>query len=132
MINVTGIDHVVFRVRDLEAMIRFYADVLGVHEERRMDEAGLVQLRAGNALIDLLKVGADEALTGSQANVDHLCLRISPWDDSKIVRHLAIHGIADVEIASRYGAEGQGPSIYIHDPEGNMIELKGPPWPVGR
>ena len=52
--QLTRIDHVVLRVRDAEAMERFYVDVLGCQEERRQDEIGLVQLRAGDSLIDLV------------------------------------------------------------------------------
>jgi catechol-2,3-dioxygenase len=87
-------------------------------------------LRAGQALIDI--VPADEAgpaqgrSSSGGANLDHLCLRIAPFDASAIVAHLAAHGVSCGEEASRYGAEGQGPSVYLHDPEGNGVELKGP------
>lgn len=127
MINLVAIDHVVFRVKDMAAMIRFYEDVLGARVEREVPDFGLVQLRAGISLIDLIQRGPDEDADGR--NVDHVCFRVLPWDGDAICAHLASHGVSDVEIASRYGAEGQGPSIYISDPEGNALELKGPPWP---
>jgi len=137
MINLAAIDHVVFRVKDLEAMVGWYGEVLGAKVEREVAELGLVQLRAGSALIDLVdangtigcKRGAPPGAEGH--NVDHVCLRVEPWDGDAILAHLARHGIGDAEISSRYGAEGQGPSIYFADPEGNGLELKGPPWPDG-
>ncbi len=127
------IDHVVLRVVDLEAMIRFYVDVLGCTVERRQDEIGLIQLRAGRALVDLVPVDgrlgrAGGAPPGHEGrNVDHVCFRVEPFDAEAIARHLAAHGVAAGPVESRYGAEGEGPSIYLADPEGNTIELKGPP-----
>jgi len=133
MIDVLGIDHVVFRVIDAEAMQRFYSDVLGARLERRDDGIGLIQLRLGNCLVDLVPVDGSLGLAGGSPpnpdgtghNVDHVCFRVSPWDD-RVVDHLAAHGIP-AEISTRYGAEGYGPSIYLSDPEGNRLELRGPP-----
>jgi glyoxylase I family protein len=133
MINLAAIDHVVFRVKDMAGMIRFYEDVLGARVEREVPELGLVQLRAGTSLIDFVdvngKIGRQKgAAPGEEGqNVDHVCFRVLPWNGSAILEHLVRHGFEKPEIASRYGAEGQGPSIYISDPEGNDLELKGPP-----
>lgn len=124
MIKLTAIDHVVFRVQDMDRMIGFYRDVLGAEIEREVPDFGLVQMRAGNSLIDLLAIKNSDRRSG--INVDHVCFRVVPWDEAAILSHLANHGLPDLEVASRYGAEGQGPSIYLHDPEGNMLELKGP------
>jgi catechol 2,3-dioxygenase-like lactoylglutathione lyase family enzyme len=127
------IDHLVLRVRDLEAMIAFYRDVLGCAVERRRDDIGLLQLRAGRSLIDLVPVDGKLGRAGGAApgpegrNLDHLCLRVEPFDGEAIVAFLREHGAAPGEIASRFGAEGEGPSIYVSDPEGNTVELKGPP-----
>ncbi len=131
--TVQGIDHVVIRVIDVEGMIRFYQDVLGCAVERRLDELGLVQLRAGRSLIDLVDVNGELGQKGGAApgdearNMDHLCLRIDPFDEAHIRAHLGAHGIEAGDLATRYGAEGVGPSLYIQDPEGNTVELKGPP-----
>jgi catechol 2,3-dioxygenase-like lactoylglutathione lyase family enzyme len=136
VIQLAAIDHVVFRVKDMGAMIGWYGEVLGARVEREVPELGLVQLRAGDALIDFVDAGGKLGRQGAAApggdghNVDHVCLRVLPWDGEAILAHLAAHGIADAKIASRYGAEGQGPSIYLADPEGNGLELKGPPWPA--
>lgn len=127
------LDHVVLRVRDTAAMIAFYCDVLGCSVERRQDEIGLVQLRAGASLIDLVAVDGRIGRTGGAApgtegrNMDHLCLRAEPFDHEAIVAHLDAHGVRIGEFGSRYGAEGEGPSQYLFDPEDNLVELKGPP-----
>ncbi len=127
------IDHLVLRVRDLEAMLAFYVDVLGCAVERRRDDIGLVQLRAGRSLIDLVPVDGKLGRAGGAApgtdgrNLDHLCLRVDPFDGEAILAFLRDSGALPGEIAARYGAEGEGPSIYVADPEGNTVELKGPP-----
>ncbi|MBM3595371.1 MAG: VOC family protein [Alphaproteobacteria bacterium] len=136
MLNIVALDHVVFRARDVPAMMRFYEQVLGARLERILEEYGLWQLRLGNALIDLVDVegklgrqgGAPPGVEGR--NVDHVCLQVLPWDGEAVLAHLAAHGLTEAQISTRYGAQGYGPSVYITDPEGNTIELKGPPDPV--
>ncbi len=131
MIRLAAIDHVVFRVADLDASLRFYTEVLGAAVEKVQAEIGLWQLRAGSALIDLVPVdGRLGRMGGAPAgregrNVDHVCFRVLPWDEEAILGHLRRHGF-EAEVAWRYGAEGDGPSIYLTDPDGNGLELKGP------
>ncbi len=125
--TIVGLDHVVLRAKDPAAMEKFYTEVLGCRFELR--QGTLTQLRAGRALIDI--VPDDEAGNIASArtggvNIDHLCLRIEPFNAAAIASHLAAHGVHCGEQASRYGAEGRGPSIYLNDPEGNGVELKGP------
>lgn len=133
MIRIRNIDHIVLRVTDLPAMLRFYGEALGCQVERRLDAIGLVQLRAGNSLIDLVPVDGQLGRAGGAApgpegrNMDHFCLRVDPFDEVAIRRVLATHGYAAGAVEQRYGAEGEGPSIYVTDPEGNVVELKGPP-----
>jgi glyoxylase I family protein len=132
MIRIREIDHLVLRVVDLERMLRFYGDVLGCTVERRQDSIGLVQLRAGRSLVDLVPVdgqlgkagGAPPAAEGR--NLDHFCFRVEPFDEAAIRSQLQAHGVQAGPVAIRNGAEGEGPSLYIADPEGNVIELKGP------
>lgn len=132
-IAVREIDHLVLRVRDMARMIRFYGEVLGCAVERRQDEIGLVQLRAGRSLIDLVDIDGKLGRMGGAGpgregrNLDHLCLRVEPFDEAVIRAHLAAHNVHAGPTGRRYGAEGEGPSIYIEDPEGNTVELKGPP-----
>ncbi len=131
--KLVGLDHVVLRVRDLEASLRFYCGALGCSEERRLDELGLVQLRAGNALIDLVPVDSPLGLAGGAPpgedarNLDHFALRIEPFDEAELRTQLLAAGVEPGDVAERYGAEGSGPSMYIRDPDGNVVELKGPP-----
>lgn len=133
MFTPRGLDHIVLRVRDAAAMRTFYCEVLGCAFEREQPEIGLLQLRAGASLIDLVDVEGKLGRKGGAPprtearNVDHFCLRVEPWDETAILDHLRAHGVTIGEIGQRYGAEGDGPSIYIDDPEGNTVELKGPP-----
>jgi catechol 2,3-dioxygenase-like lactoylglutathione lyase family enzyme len=132
-IEIRRIDHVVLRVRDLAAALRFYRDALGCALERSSDALGLHQLRAGESLIDLVPVeGAlgrlGGAAPGAEArNVDHVALSLSHFDEAALRAHLAGHGVEPGDVAQRYGAEGMGPSMYVRDPDGNVVELKGPP-----
>ena len=132
-IEILGLDHVVLRVGDLGRALRFYCGALGCTEERRVDSLGLVQLRAGGALIDLVPVDSPLGRAGGPApgesgrNVDHFALRIERFDEAELRAHLEAHGVEPGEVAQRYGALGMGPSIYVRDPDGNVVELKGPP-----
>lgn len=125
---VLQLDHVVLRSAEPARLEDFYTRVLGCPVEKRQEAIGLTQLRAGRALIDILALAAGTLAVGSKAgNMDHLCLRIEPFDADAIRKHLAGHGVGFGDVASRYGADGRGPSIYIEDPDGNRVELKGPP-----
>lgn len=132
MLNIRDIDHVVLRVRNIKVMERFYCEVLGAKHVAYRPEFGMTHLRAGASMIDLVAVdgplgkpgGAPPSREGR--NMDHLCLRIEPFDEDAIVAHLKRHGVAVGDIRNRFGAEGNGTSIYLTDPEGNTVELKGP------
>lgn len=131
-----AIDHVVLRVHDLEASLRFYCGVLGCTVDKVQEKVGLWQVRAGHSLIDLVPLdgllgrmgGAGPGKEGR--NVDHFAIQIAPFDEPAICDHLAAHKVTIVESGRRYGAEGDGPSIYVQDPDGNTVELKGPAEPA--
>jgi catechol 2,3-dioxygenase-like lactoylglutathione lyase family enzyme len=130
---VQRIDHDVLRVGDLDRSEAFYRELLGCEVARRRDDHGLRHMRAGASMIDLVSVDGKLGSRGGAApgadarNVDHLCLRIEPFDEAAILDHLAAHGIAPHAPASEnFGAEGEGPSLYLDDPDGNTLELKGP------
>ncbi|WP_068635285.1 VOC family protein [Thauera butanivorans] len=137
MLKIKHIDHLVLRVADVRPMLDFYVDVIGCSLERVQEELGLYQLRAGASLIDLIPVDGRLGSMGGAApgkagrNLDHFCLRIDPFDAEEIIRHLESKGVEPGAVESRYGAEGDGPSIYVADPEGNVVELKGAPWASG-
>jgi catechol 2,3-dioxygenase-like lactoylglutathione lyase family enzyme len=130
--RILDIDHLVLRVADLDRMLGFYVGALGCRIERRRDDIGLLQLRAGRSLIDLVPVQGPLGRAGGAApgpqgrNMDHFCLRIEPFDEASLRERLAAHGVAAGAVEMRFGAEGEGPSIYLDDPEGNVVELKGP------
>ena len=132
MLTIRGIDHVVLRVRDIERMRKFYCDVLGAEHVAYRPEFGMSHLRAGSSMIDLVEVSGALGKPGGAApgkegrNMDHLCLRVEPFDQHAIVQHLERAGVAVGDIKNRFGAEGNGVSIYLTDPEGNTVELKGP------
>jgi glyoxylase I family protein len=131
-----GLDHVVLRIADLERSLGFYQGVLGCTVEKTQAAIGLVQLRAGASLIDLVPLDGPLGQAGggpagpTGRNVDHFALAIRPFDRAALETHLMAHGVAPGPFGSRYGAEGEGPSLYVLDPDGNTVELKGPPGPV--
>jgi catechol 2,3-dioxygenase-like lactoylglutathione lyase family enzyme len=133
MIKVREVDHLVLRTDKPEELIAFYGQVLGMPVERRLDDHGLIQLRAGRALLDSVPVDSElgrrgGAPPGAEArNLDHFCVRVDPFDEDAIRAHLEAHHVSAGPTKRRYGAEGTGPSIYIEDPDGNTVELKGPP-----
>ncbi len=128
--EIVGLDHVVLRVRDADRSIAFYCGVLGCNEERRLDDLGLIQLRAGRSLIDLVDIskplgqrgGAPAAKEGR--NVDHFALQVRDFDEAALRDQLTRHGIDPGEVMQLYGAEGTGPAVYLRDPDGNTVELK--------
>ncbi|HXC56006.1 MAG TPA: VOC family protein [Rhizomicrobium sp.] len=130
------IDHLVLRVRDLDASLAFYRDVLGCTLDKVQEGIGLWQVRAGSSLIDLVPLagplgrlgGAGPAKEGR--NLDHFAIQVAPFDDEKIRVHLAAHNVVITDSGRRYGAEGDGPSLYVLDPDGNTVELKGPPTTI--
>jgi catechol 2,3-dioxygenase-like lactoylglutathione lyase family enzyme len=132
-LRLKGLDHIVLRTDDADRMIRFYCEVLGCAVERRRDDLGLIQLRAGQTLIDLVTLDGPLGAAGGAPpgregrNLDHFCLAIEQFNDAALRKHLARHGIEAGPTETRYGAGGFGPSIYLRDPDGNTVELKGPP-----
>ncbi|HST37067.1 MAG TPA: VOC family protein [Allosphingosinicella sp.] len=127
-----GLDHVVLLVHGMAEAERFYSEVIGCTIERRLEGYGMLQLRAGAALIDLVDIGSEEGAWGRPRvaggrNVDHVCIATGPWNEAAMRAHLTAHGVEIVEEGMRYGAKGDGLSFYIKDPAGNTLELKGPP-----
>lgn len=130
MIEIFGLDHVVLRTCRMEEMLHFYCQVLGCKLERELPpEVGLKQLRAGNALIDLVDVESELGRAGGKPpaganNMDHFCLQVLPQDEDEILDYLQSQGITVGTFERRYGAQGFGNSLYVHDPDGNVVELR--------
>jgi glyoxylase I family protein len=127
-IQIRNIDHLVLRVRNIDAMRKFYCDVLGAEHIGYRPKFAMSHLRVGECVLDLVEaekrgLAAPEA---GRLNLDHFCFRVEPFDQEAIVAHLKRHNVAIGPIRERYGAEGNGVSIYLTDPEGNTVELKGP------
>ena len=131
--EILGLDHVVLRTSDMDQALKFYCDLLGCNIERTIADMGLIQLRAGRSLIDLVDVHAPLGKQGGPPpgrdghNVDHICIRIDPFESDRLIAHLEANSITPGDIGRRYGADGYGLSMYINDPDGNTVELKGPP-----
>ncbi len=131
-IRLLGIDHLVLRTRDIAGLIRFYCEVLGCTVEKRRDDLGLVHLRAGRSMIDLVDVNGPLGRVGGAPpgaegkNLDHFALRVETFDADAIREHLAAKGATASGVMENFGAEGNGPSMYVCDPDGNTVELKGP------
>lgn len=124
-----GLDHVVLLVGDMTAARQFYCDVVGCSVDRELPEYGMLQLRAGASLIDLVDIGSDEGAWGKPPieggrNMDHVCIATTGFEPERLRAHLSAHGVEIVEEGVRYGATGDGYSIYFNDPFGNQIELK--------
>jgi len=120
-----GLDHVVLHVRDQAVSQRFYCDLLGATLEHVNPKFSLVQLRFGRALIDLLPLDPRAPAPSPEAGMDHLCLSIRCEDLGKVADVLGARGVTvEGEIVERRGAFGQGPSLYLRDPDGYRIELK--------
>lgn len=131
-IQIARLDHLVLRIRDKAAMVAFYTEVLGACVDRDRPELGLTHIRLGDDLIDFVTLDGPLGAAGGAGpgaegrNLDHFALRVRPFDAEAIRAHLAGHGVAIEDEGPRYGADGDGHSLYIRDPEGNTVELKGP------
>lgn len=134
-IRITKLDHVVLRVADLGKAVHFYRDILGCPEARINEKTGLHQYQAGGSMIDIVPIdselGQREGYGPPEAgrNVDHFALTVSEFDEDALVEWLESHGVKPTHSGRRFGAEGYGPSIYMEDPDGNVVEIKGPAEP---
>ena len=119
------LDHLVLRTSQLEVLLAFY-ERLGCRLERDLREkVGMVQLRLGDSMLDLVEATMDE--TGDK-NLDHFAVRVDPFNEADILKFCEEEGIEARSMSfPLYGADGYGPAIYITDPDGNRMELKGPP-----
>ena len=136
-IRITKLDHVVLRVANIDKAIHFYRDILGCPEARIREDTGLYQFQAGASMIDLVPLDSPLGTRPGYGppdqgrNVDHIALTIEPFDETALCGYLEKNGITVTKSGRRFGADGYGPSIYFEDPDGNEVELKGPPEKAG-
>ena len=120
-----GLDHVVLHVKDQDASRRFYTELLGCTLEHVNPKFSLVQLRFGQSLIDLLPLDPKAPAPRPESGMDHVCLSIHCDDLEKVAADLRARGVAvEGEVVTRRGAFGEGPSLYVRDPDGYRLELK--------
>lgn len=125
-----GVDHVVVRCKDIQSMLGFYRDLLGCRLAKHNEPLGLWHLDAGGSMIDLVDMNGKLGAAGGPPpgpgrNVDHVAIKVEPFDAEEIAAYFAARGVTAEPPATRFGAEGDGPSMYLRDPEGNGVELKG-------
>ncbi len=118
--EVVGLDHVVLRSDAPEQLADFYCELCNARVERTVGDF-LWQLRVGESLLDIMR--SENPSTGP-ANMDHFCLRITPYDEAALLSYLHRAGLAAEAAGNIYGAQGMGPSVYFSDPAGNRVELK--------
>ena len=130
--TIKHIDHLVLRVSDLPRSVAFYTELLGCAVSRVREDLGMVHLATGTTMIDLVTLDGPLGRPGGAApgvegrNLHHFCLRIEPFDEAALTAYLDAAGVKVEPAEKRYGAEGEGLSLYCYDPDGNQVELKGP------
>ena len=137
-ISTNRIDHVVLLVSDLDRARKFYTEVLGMWEERFVERLNLLQLRAGRSMVDLQLAPGKRTVkptgTGQKArasalkgrNMHHFALNLDKFNEKAIRAHLRKHKVKAGETRKLYGADGSGKAMDVIDPDGNIVELKGP------
>ncbi len=125
--NITGLDHLVLKVEDVDAALAFYGEVLGLEvlrlEEFRKGDVGFVSVRVSDESIIDLSPGGPVADEGR--NVDHFCLVVDEPDMESLLTELRSLGVeAHGPASGKWGARGRGASFTVRDPDGNKIELK--------
>lgn len=130
MFRMTAMDHIVLNVRDMGRVLDFYQNVLGLPAERLAEfwrgEVPFPSVRiSADTVIDLFPVADSDDATPERSDLNHFCLVLGEDDMPRLMAHLAAHGIAIEEgPVTRWGAHGNGTSIYFSDPEDRRIEVR--------
>jgi catechol 2,3-dioxygenase-like lactoylglutathione lyase family enzyme len=123
VVRVTGIDHLVLNCADVDASLAWYTDRLGLEGVRvaewRSGAAPFPSVRIDDAsIIDLL----DAPRSG--VNVDHVCFVIEPTDLGALADSGDFDIVGDGPVSGLFGARGVATSLYVRDPDGNVVELR--------
>ena len=107
------------------------AALTGAHDDEvcRKSFCSGTDLMGGVAFYDFYRIRRDVVFSGTFHNcrpgrVDHFCLQVSSFEEEELLDYLKQHNITTSGFAERYGAQGYGRSVYVEDPEGNVVELK--------
>ncbi|WP_431727775.1 VOC family protein [Verrucosispora sp. TAA-831] len=123
-VRVTGFDHVVLNVADVERSLDFYCGVLGLAPVR------VDQWRAGQVPFPSVRISPETIIDlvrrdRGSANVDHFCLVVAPLDWQRVIDS-GVFTILEGPVG-RFGARGDAVSLYVRDPDGNSVELRAYP-----
>lgn len=128
--RMTAMDHIVLNVRDMDKVVDFYQNVLGLPAERlaefRRGQVPFPSVRiSADTVIDLFPAAESDDVTPERSDLNHFCLVLSEADMPRLMAHLAVHGVIIEEgPVTRWGAHGNGMSIYFSDPEARRIEVR--------
>ena len=130
LVKITEMDHIVLRNKDVETSLRFYVEVLGLKPERveqwRAGEVRFPSARLNDdTIIDFF--GSDQEPTGKDGakNQDHFCMVIEPTDMEELKSKFEALGVGiQAGPGKRWGSHGDGISLYVYDPDDNVVELR--------
>ena len=130
LVKITEMDHIVLRVKDVEESLRFYTEILGMGSER-VDQWRAGEIRFPSARINADTIidffGSDQEPIGKEGvkNQDHYCMVIEKTDMEALKARFEAIGV-DIQAGpgKRWGSHGDGISLYIYDPDNNVVELR--------
>lgn len=130
LVKITEMDHIVLRVKDVEESLRFYTETLGLKSERveqwRAGEIRFPSARLNDdTIIDLFPSDQEPIARDGVRNQDHFCMVIEPTDMEDLKAKFEALGVGiQSGPGKRWGSHGDGISLYLYDPDNNVVELR--------